>query len=63
MAEGHDLVGSECIRLVSLSSSVNDSCLVSELTPNNEYDTSIIKKNVKLAWVGDFQSIKCLVNK
>ena len=46
----------------TLSSSVNDSCLVSELTPNNEYDTSTIKKNVKLAWVGDFQSIKCLVN-
>ena len=43
MAEGHDIVGSECIRPVSLFSSANDSCLVSELTPNNEYDTSSIK--------------------
>ena len=27
---------------------------------NSTYDKSLIQKNLKLAWVGDFQSVKCL---
>ena len=31
------------------------------MTFNSEYDVSVINSNLKLAWTGDFTSIKCLV--
>ena len=31
-------------------------------SPNNEYDVSLIKDHLKLSWVGDFESLKCMVN-
>ena len=34
---------------------------MSKSIANNKYDASIIEKNLKLAWIGDFQSVKCMV--
>ena len=39
----------------------NDNRTPSEMISNNEYDLSMINSNLKLAWTGDFTSIKCLV--
>ena len=35
--------------------------LIGNINSNNEYDTSQIEKNFKLAWVGDYSSIKSMV--
>jgi hypothetical protein len=42
------------------STSYCDQNNVSKLIANNKYDASIIEKNLKLAWIGDFQSVKCI---
>ena len=54
MAEGHNILSS------SISNLEPSSCQA-ELTVNGKYDKSIIEKNLKLAWTGDFDSMKCLV--
>ena len=38
------------------STSYSDQNNVSKSTANNKYYASIIEKNLKLAWIGDFQS-------
>ena len=43
------------------STSYSDQNNVSKSTANDKYDASIIEKNLKLAWIGDFQSVKCMV--
>ena len=54
MAEGHDPFRSSI-------SNLELSICQAELTVNGKYDKSIIEKNLKLAWTGDFDSMKCLV--
>ena len=61
MADKHsDLIHDE---IESSASSMLDSFMSSGLksTNKNEYDPSIVAKNLKLAWAGDFHSVKSMV--
>ena len=52
----HDEIGSS---VSSMSNNFKSSGFKS--TNKNEYDPSIIAKNLKLAWAGDFHSVKSMV--
>ena len=54
MAEGHEILSASI-------SNLEPSMCQAEIAVNIKYDKSIIKKNLKLAWAGDFESMKCLV--
>ena len=60
MADDHDNTHSDVIESVVCTATINNDSLL-KLKLNNEYDTAIIEKNLKLAWHGDYQSVKCLV--
>ena len=60
MADDHDDTHSDVIQLLVFAATMNNDSL-SKQKLNNEYDTAIIEKNLKLAWHGDYQSVKCLV--
>ena len=62
MAESHGVSNSDNIGPVSPSILDSDHNTVSKLTANNKYDTSIIGINLKPAWIGGFQSLKCMVH-
>ena len=46
---------------IMVVNSSNDNSLLSESFSNSEYDISVMEKNLKFAWVGDFSSVKCWV--
>ena len=54
MAEGHEILSSSI-------SNIEPSRCKAEIAGNVKYDESIIKKNLKLAWTGDVESMKRLV--
>ena len=60
MAYVNDNTHSDFIDSVVFTARINNDSL-SQPKLNNEYDTAIIEKNLKLAWHSDYQSVKCPV--
>ena len=60
MADDHDDTHFDVIQPVLFAATMRNNSL-SKQKLNNEYDTAIIEKNLKLVWHGHYQSVKCLV--
>ena len=60
MAECFEKISSESFGPILSSTTSNFDNSWSKSSLNSTYYKSFIQKNLKLAWVGDFQSVKCL---
>lgn len=61
MVECHDKTSSVAFRHISSCTSPNVNNVSPKSISDSEYVISMIEKNLKLTWTGDFQSVKCLV--
>ena len=59
MAECFVTISSEHTEPIPSSTPINIDNSWWKSNLNSTYDKSLIQKNLKLAWVGDFQSVKC----